>query len=50
MPESDTSEADTSEAVENVLRSGVPDDLDLSGITINIWSPADTNVVSESYV
>lgn len=50
MPESDTSEADTSEAVENVPRSGVPDDLDLGGITINIWSPADTNIVSESYV
>lgn len=50
MPESDTSEAETSEAVENVPRSGVPDGLDLGGITINIWSPADTNVVSESYV
>mgnify|MGYP005771026529 CR=1 FL=1 len=31
-------------------KSGVPDNLDLEGLVIDIWSPSETNVVSENYI
>ena len=40
----------TSEPLPEEPRSGVPEDLDLGGIGINIWSPSNSAVVSETYV